>query len=972
MHTELEHSIFLEGKELFKAIKNEKESLFDKQYWLGRMMDWVMKDPSFKVDLFRFVDVLPVLSTKDQVAQHIQEYLLKKDREIPLLMNTALKAASFSLARGLAASAIRKNVSDMAEKFILGENLSHAHKSLAKLAQLGFSFTIDLLGEKTLSNQEADAYFARYCELIIELPKVLKSTPLKDPVNISIKVSALSPNLKEEDPIYSIKEAEQRVLPLLKLAKEHGVFVNFDLESFQSHEIICGLFNRVIMSPDFIDWPHLGIVVQAYLTSSEKHVHQLIALCRQRKAPLAVRLVKGAYWDYEVVKAEQLGYECPVFKLKAETDHNYEKLARVLLDHVDLIRPAFASHNIRSLSSAISYAKHKNIPVSSYEIQMLYGMAENERKALISRGHHVRIYVPLGDMLPGMSYLVRRLLENTSQMGFLKLSHHDQHNEDQLLAAPLINVQQPSNRPAQAFVNERFADFGKEIERTAFHQALAQISKTLPQNIPIMIANQRHHSEAKISTINPSDNQQTIAHLDLAGPQHAELAIKSSLEHWSKLSRLSLVERSDQLDKLAAIIREDRFLLAALICYEVGKTWAEADAEVAEAIDFCRYYALMARTEISTTTIGQIAGEENTLVYEPRGPSLIIAPWNFPLAILCGMSVAAYVAGNPIIMKPAEQASSIAFSLYERMIKAGFIAQCTHFLPGQGEIVGAYLVSHPDIANICFTGSMAVGHHIAQSASIVSPTQRQHKKLVLEMGGKNAIIIDDDADLDEAVMACIKSALFFAGQKCSAASRILVLSSIAEAFIERLVAATASLKVSSALEPSAFMGPVIDQEAYERLSAILERIARDPSLSILYQGKQLSGGYFIPPTIVSVNDSHHWIMQEELFGPILAIHQLTNLEQALAVANNTRYALSGALFSRSPANIARAKTEFRVGNLYINQKCTGANVHRQPFGGHHMSGTGIKAGGPHYLLNFVDMKVISENTMRRGFVPDCA
>lgn len=974
MNDNFEKSIINEGHQLFSAVKNEKESLFDKDAWLGRMMSWVMKDPSFKVDLFRFVDVLPVLSTKDQVAKHIQEYLLKKDRELPLLMGTALKAASFSLARGLAATAIRKNVTDMAQRFIMGRDIFDAERPLKKLYQNGFSFTIDLLGEKTLSEQEADSYLERYQHLILALPNMISGFSSErantDPANVSIKVSALSCHLQEEDPSFSISDAKKRIIPLLRLAKLHGVFINFDVESFQTHEIVCELFNEIASSDEFRSFPHLGIVVQAYLRESEAHVRRLIQLCKERGAPITVRLVKGAYWDYEVVKAEQLGHKCPVFSFKAETDRNYESLSKLLLNHAEILTPAFGSHNIRSLAHAIAYAKNQGIDKNLYEIQMLYGMAEAERSVLLARGHRVRIYVPLGEMLPGMSYLVRRLLENTSQMGFLKLSHHDHKNEEALLKAPMINGEGNNVKRQAGFINTSSLDFTEKSARDLFARAIAIAQKSLPIQVPIVIAGVAHDSINQVTKLCPSDLTLNVSTCSLARIEHAEKAVETCAAVSLTLQRLSLSERALHLLNLAKILEDDRYQLSAIICIEVGKTWAEADADVIEAIDFCRYYAELAQSELAHRKMGDVGGEHNILSYQGRGPTVVIAPWNFPIAILCGMSVAAYVAGNPIIMKPAEQSSATAYLLYERMMKASFLKDAVQFLPGLGEDIGPYLVSHRKIANICFTGSMKVGHQIVRAANTVVDGQLQMKRVISEMGGKNTIIIDDDADLDEAVVGVIKSAFIYAGQKCSAASRVVVIGAIKDQFIERLVEATKSLRVGSAIDPSSFMGPVIDQEAFERLNQQSQQLEKDTSVKVCYVGNKMEGGYYVPAMIVETKDATHWVMQEELFGPIIAIFHASDLDTALSIANDTKYALTGAIFSRSPDNIACARERFDVGNLYINQKCTGAMVGRQPFGGFKMSGTGLKAGGPNYLLNFVDAKVVSENTMRRGFTPE--
>lgn len=966
MNTEnLEKNIVLEGLSIFKSAKN-KEGIFDKQYWLGKMMEWVMKDPSFKVDMFRFVDVLPTLVTDEQVAKHIREYLLKNDRDIPFLMSTALKAASFSLGKSIASSAIRKNVKEMAMRFIAGQDLEDATPVLKKLHEQGYSFTIDILGEKTLSEKEADLYLDRYLYLIKTLPSVIKLPPGSH--NVSIKLSALSAQLREEAPESSVADAMRRVLPLLRKAKECGVFINFDVETFASNEIIYELFSKVALSDEFKSWPHLGIVVQGYLRESKNHVEQLIKLCRMRKSPITIRLVKGAYWDYEVVKAKSHGHEIPVFLNKAQTDQNYEMLCRLLLDNKDVLRPAFASHNIRSLSQAIVYAQSRGISKNDYEIQMLYGMSQGEGKVLLDRGHQVRIYVPVGDMIPGMSYLVRRLLENTSQMGFLRLSQHEQKDQESLLKSPIV-APMPEEPLRSGFVNISTLDFTYKSVRDELSNKILKTKDSFPQKVPVVISSARQSCEKTLKKFSPNDAS-LISTIDLAQKSHAEKSVAACVQAFPSLRNLDLSTRIEHLLKLADLLEKDRIQLSALICHEVGKTWAEADADVAESIDFCRFYAERARIELLPQKLGVVEGEHNLLTYQGRGPTVIIAPWNFPLAILTGMSVAAYVAGNPIIMKPAEQSSMVAFALYERMEKAQFLKDSFHFLPANGEEIGPLLCGHKDIANICFTGSMKVGHEIMKISSTVIEGQVQMKRVICEMGGKNAIIIDDDADLDEAVLGVINSAFSYAGQKCSAASRLLLVGPITDSFIERFIESTSSLKIGPSTDPESFMGPVIDQEAFDRLNFLINKFKNDVAVKILYQGPKVGGGYFVAPVILEVSDPEHWVMQEELFGPIISLMRVPDLKQAVKIANTSRFALTSALYSRSPQNIGYVREHLMAGNLYINQKCTGALVNRQPFGGFKMSGTGIKAGGYSYLLNFVDAKVVSENTMRRGFTPE--
>jgi len=417
-------------------------------------------------------------------------------------------------------------------------------------------------------------------------------------------------------------------------------------------------------------------------------------------------------------------------------------------------------------------------------------------------------------------------------------------------------------------------------------------------------------------------------------------------------------------------MRRRRFELCAWIVLETGKPWREADGDVAEAIDFCDYYALE-MLKLASPQRHDVAGEENATFYEARGVAVVIAPWNFPLAILCGMASAALVAGNTVILKPAEQSSVVGAKLMEVFAEAGAPAGVVNYLPGVGETVGPLLVAHPDVALIAFTGSLKVALAINERAAKTPAGQAFVKKVVAEMGGKNAIIIDSDADLDEAVRGVVDSAFGYAGQKCSAGSRAIVHAAVYDQFLTRLVAATKSLTVGYAENPGSSLGPVIDAEARDRVVETIEHGKTEARLA--YQadvGATAGGGYFVGPTIFADVPADATIAQEEIFGPVLCVTKAADLDDALRIANGTMYALTGGVYSRSPENLKAVKRRFRVGNLYVNRKCTGALVSRQPFGGFKLSGVGSKAGGPDYLLQFVVPRTVTENTMRRGFAPE--
>ncbi|MBA3710680.1 MAG: aldehyde dehydrogenase family protein, partial [Planctomycetes bacterium] len=428
--------------------------------------------------------------------------------------------------------------------------------------------------------------------------------------------------------------------------------------------------------------------------------------------------------------------------------------------------------------------------------------------------------------------------------------------------------------------------------------------------------------------------------------------------------------RGELLRRAAERMRERRFELSAWMVHEVGKTWREADADVAEAIDFCRYYALHAEILAKPRRV-DVAGEDNDLIHEARGVAVVIAPWNFPLAILCGMTAAALATGNTAIMKPAEQSLVIAAKLMEIFLEAGFPAGTVNYLPGLGEEIGPTLVGHPDTAIIAFTGSLTVGLAINRLAAEPAAARSQVVRVIAEMGGKNAIIVDEDADLDEAVAGVMHSAFGYQGQKCSACSRAIVASSVHDAFLARLVEATRAWELAPAEDAAHGIGPVIDAEARDRILAAIQRGARDARLVHGGDAGALADeGFYVTPHIFADVDPASFLAQEEIFGPVLAVIRARDLDHALAIANGTKYALTGGCYSRSPTTLARVRREFRVGNLYLNRRITGALVERQPFGGFKLSGIGSKAGGADYLLQFVVPRAITENTMRHGFATE--
>ena len=526
--------------------------------------------------------------------------------------------------------------------------------------------------------------------------------------------------------------------------------------------------------------------------------------------------------------------------------------------------------------------------------------------------------------------------------------------------------------PKYEFENEPLSDFSKEANRTAMTDALSTVRAQLGRTFAVVIDNAPVTTTEFVESFNPSKKTERIGRTGRATIEQALQAVASCQATFESWRDTPVAERAEYLRKMASVMRYRRFELAAWIVLETGKPWRESDADVAEAIDFCDYYA----AEALKMWVGQgmpVPGEENHHFYEPRGVAVVISPWNFPLAILCGMATAAVVTGNTVILKPAEQSGVVGAKLMECFQQAGFPAGVVNFVPGIGEEIGPTLVNHPDVALIAFTGSLKVALQINEQASKTPVGQNFVKKVIAEMGGKNAVIVDSDADLDEAVRGVVDSAFGYGGQKCSAGSRAIVVAGIYDLFLKRVIEATKSLTVSAAESPGCSLGPVIDAESRDRIRKFVDLGQTQAKLAYQHDlGTLADEGYFVGPTIFAVVPETATIAQEEIFGPVLSILKAKDLDDALRIANGTKYALTGAIFSRSPENIAKVKRKFRVGNLYVNRKCTGALVHRQPFGGFKLSGIGSKAGGPDYLLQFVVPRTITENTLRRGFAPESA
>ncbi len=997
------------GMDLFAAMEGEKPSLFQRRRWVGALMDRSMRDDAFRTQMLRFVDVFPTLRTPALLAGHLQEYFADQVAALPALPRWSMDAAFAGgwLSAPFLGKAVRFGIDKLGRQFILGDTAENIARGLKRVRREGCAFSVDILGEAVISEDEAGGYARRYMALLDYLEEAQRSWPFlggedgggaldwgyAPRINISLKPSSLYSQTRPQDFDGTVAAISKRIRPIYERVIAAGGALCIDMESYAYKEITIEVFRR--LREAYPAYPHLTVALQAYLRDTDSDLSDLLAWARSRSLPVGIRLVKGAYWDYEVIRARQNAWTCPVYAEKAETDAAFERLTRTILENHDMAYLACSSHNIRSIAAALVMAGDMDVPPDRFEFQVLYGMAEPVRKALLKKAGRVRLYCPYGPIVPGMAYLVRRLLENTANQGFLRQVFSSRAIDAALLVRDPAEVakEQGRRRPGEEtselalsqpaascgppagpapdirpFQNQGPSDFASRPERESARSALAAVRRRLGQTLPLHIDGSDLTTDDKDTSVNPACPTEVIAYVCQAGIAEVDAAISAARTKFDQWRDVGPSLRAEYLLRAAAYMRGQRHEFAAWQVLEIGKQWDQASSDVAEAIDFLEYYAREMKRLGVPRRLPSPPGERNHYFYEPRGVALVIAPWNFPLAISCGMVSAAIVTGNCVVYKPSPFTPLVGHLLVEAFRAAGLPAGIFNYAPGRTEVIAEYLIDHPGVSTIAFTGSTRVGLSIIERAAVVRPGQEQVKRVICEMGGKNAIIIDEDADLDEAIPAVLASAFGFQGQKCSSCSRVIVLDSIYESFVGRLVEAARSLALGPAEDPAFVVGPVSDGRARDRILGYIE-IGRQEGV-LLYQGAAPQGGLYVPVTILGNIRPEHRVAQEEIFGPVLAVMKVDTFEEALEWANSTRFSLTGGVFSRSPRNIDVARRRFRVGNLYLNRHITGALVERQPFGGSRLSGLGTKAGGPDYLLHFMDPRVVTENTARRGFVPD--
>ncbi|MFA6037214.1 MAG: L-glutamate gamma-semialdehyde dehydrogenase [Legionellales bacterium] len=839
------------------------------------------------------------------------------------LLTTVLKS---SLLASLTLPVVRQGIRLLGGQFVMGETIQSAIKAM----KAPYCYSFDMLGEAAKTQADADRYFQAYKDAIMALENVPNC-------GISVKLSALHPRYQYTQIERLERELVPKIIELARLAKYYHIDFIIDAEEADRLQLSLLLIKQVLASSELDGWDGFGLAVQAYQKAAPAVLDVCHDLAKNSKHRLKIRLVKGAYWDTEIKRAQERGFaQYPVYTRKVATDVSYLFCAQKLFKHRDVFYPQLATHNAHTIASVLQMADGNR----DFEFQRLYGMGENLYDTLLAQEDvTVRVYAPIGDYQHLLAYLVRRLLENGANSSFVhQVEDHDIAIED-LIADPidkLKNLEIKENPkiplPKELYGDLRENSFGFDLSDFETQKFVLTRLNQNPQQVR-------------------GDNSLSLPDM-LKKADHAFFA-------WSKIS---VEQRCIYLNKAADLLAKHQFELMNLLIHEGKKTITDTQSEVREAIDYCRYYALEAKRIMAAQILPGPTGESNTLTFQGRGVAACISPWNFPLAIFLGQIVAALVTGNTVVAKPAAQTPQIAIRAVELLHQAGIPKDVLQLIIGEGRVIGDALTQDPRVALVVFTGSLETAQHINKN---LAQRKGAIPSLIAETGGQNAMIVDSSALLEQVVSDVITSAFNSAGQRCSALRILCLQEEIFDSCVNMLTGAMAELKIGNPSLLSTDVGPVIDDNAKSALDKHIKDMNK--SARIIYQMPlQNQDDTYVAPTLIEIDNIN--VLKREVFGPVLHVlrFQRKRLPELLKALNDTGYGLTLGIHSRIEPFVNDIISHTFVGNNYVNRNMIGAVVGVQPFGGQHCSGTGPKAGGPHYLSRFITEKTITINTAAIG------
>ncbi len=869
--------------------------------------------------------------------------------------------------------AVRQSMKILSKQFVIGQTINSALKSSANMVKEGYCFSYDMLGEAARTQPDADRYFQAYFDAITAIGKQAVPGDITKSPSISVKLSALHPRYEYGHRETVVPYLTEQLKKLVAHAKANQISLTIDAEEADRLEISLDIIEAIFCDPDFKNWEGLGLALQAYQRRAFYVIDWLVALSRRCKKRIQVRLVKGAYWDTEIKISQVEGFSnYPVFTRKANTDLSYVACAKKMLQANDAIYPQFATHNAYSVAAVLTLIGDDKQNYH-FEFQSLQGMGRALHDEILDKNEFdvpCRIYAPVGsheDLLP---YLVRRLLENGANSSFVNRISDPETPIEQLIESPIAIIKShetifnpriplPSHIYGDSRLNAEGLDLSNVLTQQHLSEGFRQAAKKTWSASPFL----RDVSNGQ-AIVNPANTDQTVGTVEEAGIDDVDKAMQTAQQAYVNWTRTPVEKRAEILERAADLLESHKSDLMYLAVHEAGKTLHDANAEVREAIDFCRYYASQAKTDLADKVLPGPTGEYNALRMRGRGVILCISPWNFPLAIFAGQVVAALVAGNAVVAKPAEQTPLIAALAVRLFYEAGLPENVLQLIPGQGETVGKALVEHQAVAGVMFTGSTetarAISLSLASRGGAIVP-------LIAETGGMNAMIADSTALPEQLVRDVLISAFGSAGQRCSALRLLYLQEDIADNVMTMLAGAMAELSVGNPLFLSTDVGPVIDEDARTMLLVHAERMEREARL--IYRSElstETQSGYFVAPQAFELSDLS--LLKREVFGPMLHVfrYKASELNRVVNEINGLGYGLTFGIQSRINTTVQALQEQIQAGNIYVNRNIIGAVVGVQPFGGSRLSGTGPKAGGPHYLPRLCQETTLTVDTTAVG------
>lgn len=887
-------------------------------------------------------------------------------------LSGSLKRATSRLGAAMIRPVILQMMKAIGKQFVMGQDIHSALKRAVELEAMGYRFSFDMLGESARTAEDAEHYFASYVEAIDAIGNTAShDSPAKNP-GISVKLSALHPRYEYTHYDRVMKELPPLLLTLAKQAKKYNIGLTVDAEEADRLDISLDIFEKVFCDPSLSGWEGLGLAVQAYQKRASHVIDWLRELSQQQGKRMMVRLVKGAYWDAEIKMSQVQGQsDYPVFTRKYSTDVSYIACAKKLLAHPECFFSQFGTHNAYSAAAIMEIAGHS----AEFEFQCLHGMGRPLYDQIVDKSRYnrpCRIYAPVGTHKDLLGYLVRRLLENGANSSFINKLADDTTPVEKIVEDPVARIAALENKPHpriplprdiyQHWQNSQGMDLSNTQQRASLKQQLDEAVSEPWIAAPIVNGEVRPNDSGRDVT-SPANVDQVIGHVSTATPQDVQAALDTAAASAKAWGETSVNERAEILERAADLFEENMPEFIAVINQEGGRCIMDCISEVREAVDFCRYYAYRAREDLTPLALPGPTGEYNQLSLHPRGIITCISPWNFPMAIFTGQVVAALVTGNAVIAKPAEQTPLTAFRIVQLLHKAGIPPAVLHLLPGTGGDVGASLVKDTRVAGVMFTGSTETAKLIEQSLANRSGPIAM---FIAETGGQNAMIVDSSALAEQTVMDIAHSAFNSAGQRCSALRVLFVQDDLAPRLLNMLKGYMAELTIGDPSKLATDIGPVIDDEALKMLQNHYTRMDQQARLIAKIPLQNPGPGHFFAPCVFEIPDLG--MLKGEVFGPILHVirYKANDLDKVMEAIIHTGYGLTLGIHSRIDATIQYIANRMPVGNVYVNRNMIGAVVGVQPFGGERLSGTGPKAGGPHYLPRLCQERALSNNTTAVG------